>query len=185
MKKIEILDFNSFAYMREGENVNMIFTSPLLFFCPSVSNASLVVKHQLVELEEAPNTTELDSKENVTIMEGDTEKSRVTYIINQDNQLVFLVDKNIVLNDCMAREFIVGFIVSYETSKVIYTTTGNVPTYDLIVRRGKDGAFVTAYKQSSLPSLVQILPGLDNTLDVDATGGYVYEIFRDLTACKK
>lgn len=220
MKRTEILDFNSFAYMQEGENVNMIYTRPLPFFCPNVSNASLVVKHQLQKLSYAPNTLKLDSKENVFIPAENTDNTEeekptvpeagegeegvansgvttraetteagtsiVTYVINQDNRLVFLVDKNTVLNDCMAREFIVGFIVLYETPKVAYTTTGgNTATYNMIIRRAKDNMIVSAYQQSTLPSLTQLIPNFDNTLDVNATGGYIYEIFRDLTACKK
>lgn len=202
MKRTEILDFNSFAYMQEGENVNMIYTHPLAFFCPNVSNASLTVKHQLEKVNYAPNTTNLDSLDNVTIKPAepvtppseDTEvvaqadeaaQETFTYIVNQDNRLVFLVPKDKVTSDCAAREFIVGLIVSYVTSKVVYTTPGNTATYNMLVKRGNNGGIVTAYQQSSLQSLLQLLPGLDNTLDVDMSGGYVYEIFRDLTTCKK
>ena len=212
MKRTKILDFNSFAFMQEGENVNMIYTHPLEFFCPSISNASLTVKHQLVKVKYAPNTVDLDNLENVTIPADDDtsvtepttpspeegeEKNEVetqadaipeytfTYIINQDNRLVFLVPKEMVMNDCMAKEFIVGLIVSYETNKVVYTTPGTTATYNMLVKRGNDGRIVTGYQQSSLQSLLTLLPGLDNTLDVNATGGYVYEISRDLTTCKK
>lgn len=204
MKRTEILDFNSFAYMQEGENVNMIYTHPLAFFCPNVSNASLTVRHQLEKVSYAPNTSNIDSLDNVTIkteeepvtpptspeegVETQAEaevKETFTFIVNQDNRLVFLVPKTKVTNDCMAKEFIVGLIVSYETLKVAYTTPGNAATYNMIVRRGNNGGIVTAYQQSPLQTLLQLLPGLDNTLDVNMSGGYVYEIFRDLTTCKK
>ena len=212
MKRVEVLDFNSFAFMQEGENVNMIYTHPLPFFSAGVSNGSLVVKHQLKKVPYAPNTTNLDSLDNVTVKkEEDTPTVPITpptegreatdtpealaeevpetmfsYIVNQDNRLVFLVSKDEVMNDCMAKEFIVGLIVSYQTPRVFFTTpSGATATYNMIVKRGADDRVVTAYQQSSLGSLLQLLPGLDATLDVNITGGYKYEIFRDLTACKK
>lgn len=184
MKRTEILDFNSFSFMQEGTNVNMIFTNPLPFFCPNVSNKSLVIKHQLVKVPHAPNTTELDSLENTNVMESGG-LSEYTYIINQDNCLVFIVPKNIVLNECMAKEFLAGMLVTYETTKVAYATSGNVSTYNMIVKKGDDGRIVTAYQQISLQELLQLLPNLSNNLDVNITGGYIFEIFRDLCVCKK
>ena len=183
MKNTIILDFNSCASTVEGENVMQIFTHPLPFFCPNISNASLEVKHQLEYLEEAHNKEDLDSEENISA-DG---TPICTFIVNQDNCLVFLVDKKIVENSCMAREYIAGFIVSYETPKLIYdpSPVGTAAGYNMLVKRHRDHMIITAYRQLTLSALMQLLPNLDASLDVDATGGYIYEIAREVTTCKK
>lgn len=184
MKRTEILDFNSFLTMQEGTNVNMIYTFPMPFFCPNVSNASLTVKHQLKKVPHAPNVAELDGLDNINVSTGEG-FSEYSYVINQDNCLVFIVPKELVANDCMAKEFLAGFVISYETTKVAYATTSNLASYNMLVKKGSDRRLVTAYQQISLQEMLQLLPNLANSLDVNITGGYIFEISRDLMACKK
>lgn len=178
MKKVEILDFNSLASFDELENVNTVTTIPLIFYSSTISYPTLSVKRALepVELIVEPNNAgdeqTVDSLDNVG-----------KAYINASNQLVFIVAKDKVMNACMAKEFIVGFIVTYMTGRVVYNTPANAATYNMIVERGCDGAFVSSYKQAALSDIIKTIPTLDNTLNVDMTGGYVYKIFRDLTNC--
>lgn len=174
MKKVEILNFNSVVSFETLENVNVITTFPLPFYTPTTSFPSLSIKRALETLEFVPANANIDDVENI---------GKVS--VNPDNQLVFVVDPAKVMNACVAKEYIVGFIVSYLTGKVYYNTPSNVSTYNMVVERGADGGFVSSYKQSSLADIMKQIPVLDNTLNVDMTGGYVYKIFRDLSNCTK
>lgn len=174
MIKKEILDFNSFASFVEGENVNMVYTRPLAFYSPTVSNGSLKITDHGMPVSYAADITTLDKPENAG-----------TYIINQDNCIVFLTAKDQIPSECQAKAFLVGFVVSYVTPTIIYSTPAPTATYNMVVKRGKDGVFVTAYSQNSLKGVMETIPQLDASLDINMTGGYVYEIFRDLTTCKK
>lgn len=165
------------ASFDEFSNVNVITTIPLPFYVPTTSFSSLSVRRGLENVEIATIDTNseaaVDSADNI---------GKVT--VNPNNQLVFFVAPDKVMNPCMAKEYIVGFIVSYITGKVVYVTPANTATYNVVVERGSDGAFVSSYKQSALSDLMKMIPSLDNTLNVDMTGGYVYKIFRDMTNCK-
>lgn len=170
MKKIEILDFNSMATFNELTNVNTITLHPLKFYSAATSANSLVVKRQLERLPfVAYVEADLDNEANVG-----------SYTIDGQNRIIFIVSKATVTSECLAREYIVGYIVEYLTTKVAFSNASANPTYDMYVVRGCDDRFVTAYKQSTLTDLVKIIPGLDNTLNADMTGGYVFQIFRNL-----
>lgn len=177
MKKVDILNFNSMASFDEFSDVNVITTFPLPFYNSAVSFSSLNVRRGLESVEVATIDTTSETAVNSADNIGKV-------AVNQNNQLVFFVAPDKVANACMAKEYIVGFIISYLTGRVVYVTPSNTATYNMIVERGADNAFVSSYKQSALSDLLKLIPGLDNTLNVDMTGGYVYKIFRDMTNCK-
>lgn len=166
----KILDFNSFYLFDQLTNVNVIATKTIPFL-DLTSIEKIVLKHQGILMEYIPYPATLDLAANVG-----------KFTVNTTNQIVFIIDKATVTNVCMAKEYIVGFIVEYVTEKLSYTGTPQNPLFRMKVMRGSDGIVTNIYTKMTMQTILQTINSLGIGLDLNTFGGNKYVIEMEVTS---